>query len=181
MSNEFVLQAHFYDDAQKLNNSNINFPTIILYCLLPASFRLIYYGKKVIGHVCWNVLVFIFTKLSYVQHRAEWCNTKLASEENLPACLSWKSTLKISLFIWVPTTSISKKKRFFTLVLTGGFSLKYEWQQASSLLNILIDLTQDGLDSSADLQFTLSLLQAFGKCSKCTNYNWYDSHLLHLP
>ena len=38
----------------------------------------------------------------------------------------------------------------------------------------------DGLNSSSDFQFSLFLFQAFGDCSKCTNYNWY-CYLLHVP
>ena len=73
---------------------------------------------------------------------------------------------------------------FFTSVLADGLSLEFEWQQVSSGLQ---DSSQYSgwsqqccslvkLDSSLDFQYFQSPFQAFGDCSKCTNYNWYHYH-----
>ena len=74
---------------------------------------------------------------------------------------------------------------FFTLALTGFFSLKFEWYHISrTLLSILAAfksiVVMDGLDFSADLQLPESLFQAFRIGSKGTIYNYYLHHL-HVP
>ena len=58
------------------------------------------------------------------------------------------------------------------LLLTGGFSLTFEWQQISRILFCILD----NLNSSSDLQFPLSLFQTLEDCFKGTIYNWYYHH-----
>ena len=74
----------------------------------------------------------------------------------------------------------------FTPALVSGLSLKSDSnspQFSWTLLSILADLINTGLDdldSSTDFHFLQPLLQAFGDCSKRTNYNWYNLHS-HVP
>ena len=73
---------------------------------------------------------------------------------------------------------------FFTSVLADGFSVEFEWQQASSSFQ---DSSQysvrsqycsslDGLHSSSYFLVLQSLFQSFGDCTKSTNHNWHKCH-----
>ena len=53
-------------------------------------------------------------------------------------------------------------------------------QVSNTLLNLLADLSLNGLHSSCYFQLHKSLYQSFGNCTKSTSYNWYNRHL-HVP
>ena len=72
---------------------------------------------------------------------------------------------------------------FFTLALTDGFSLEFEWQKvSSSLQNSQYSVhsqkfsSLDGLHSSSYFQVLHSLYQIFVKFTENSNYNWYHCH-----
>ena len=71
---------------------------------------------------------------------------------------------------------------YFTSIFVGGFSLKFEWQQVlRTLVSLLTDLISAlvWIVSSCLLisSFHSLFFQAFGDCSKGSNYNWYHYHL----
>ena len=77
----------------------------------------------------------------------------------------WSAGILLSLLLLPPF-------EFSTPNLTNSFSLKFEWQQVSKIrLGIEADL-----DTAVVWIAFQSLYQAFGDCSKSTNYNWYHHH-----
>ena len=46
------------------------------------------------------------------------------------------------------------------------------------IIIILLYSSLDGLHTSSYFQVLQSLYQSFGDCTKRTNYNWYQRHLL---
>ena len=70
--------------------------------------------------------------------------------------------------------------------LADGLSLEFEWQQVSSSLQDSSQHSSRSNNAVDWMVFTCPLIsksysffyQAFGDCSKCTNYKWYHRHLL---
>ena len=77
--------------------------------------------------------------------------------------------------------------KFFPLVLAGGLSLEFAWQEVSSDHQDFSQYSsrsqqrcsRDGFDPPIDFQFLHSLLLAPGDRSGCTNYIWnyLDLHI----